>query len=70
MRIEVKMDFLEGTDRFLAGEVRVVSDELGAYFIENGWASEFGQPAAEPPKDPTTLDIKSVKHGVKGAMNG
>lgn len=41
MRIECTTTFLHGADRFEAGDVRTVPDELGAYFIAQGWAVDI-----------------------------
>ncbi len=40
MKIEVLEDFFHGSDKFQAGEVRVVSDSDGAYFCGNGWVKD------------------------------
>lgn len=65
MRIEVKKDFKHGTDAFLAEEVRVVSDELGQYFIEQGWAAEFGKAPMPASTEPVTLSINKSAHKAK-----
>lgn len=46
MRIECTTTFLHGADRFEAGDVRTVPDELGAYFVAQGWAKGEGAVAA------------------------
>lgn len=70
MKIEVKKLFLHERDRFEAGEVRVVDDELGAYFLQQGWAVEVGKPAPEvqAPAE-TSLDVQNGTLGV-GDSNG
>lgn len=45
MKIICDTTFLDGRDRFEAGEARVVSDERGAYFIAQRWAHEEGAAA-------------------------
>lgn len=61
MRIECTTTFLDGRERFEAGDTFTVSDERGAAFIANGWAKKVGDetPAALPSQD-TTLDIHNV----------
>lgn len=61
MKIECLTTFLNGRDRFEAGDVRTVQDEDGAQFVANGWAKSLsGQPAtAEPAGGSTDLDIQS-----------
>jgi hypothetical protein len=43
MRIECTTTFLHGADRFEAGDVRTVPDDMGAYFVAQGWA-KGGEP--------------------------
>lgn len=40
MKIEALTPFLDGTDRFEAGDIRTVSDERGYKFIAHGWAKQ------------------------------
>lgn len=64
MRIECKTTFLHDTERFTAGDIFTVSDDLGSYFVKNGWAKQFGadQPAAAP-SGHVDLQINSSTHG-------
>jgi hypothetical protein len=66
MRIECTTTFLHGTDRFEAGDVRTVSDELGAYFVAQGWAK--GDVAVAAPAE-VSLDVQNSTIGV-GDSNG
>lgn len=40
MKIHCLTTFKEGADTFHEGDERTVSDEDGARFIENGWATD------------------------------
>lgn len=65
MRITCTTTFLDGRDRFEAGETRVVDDERGARFVANGWATADGDAPADggaAPAAEVTLDIKNVTH--------
>lgn len=44
MKIEVLCTFLHEQARFEVGDMRTVSDELGSYFINNGWARDIAAP--------------------------
>lgn len=44
MWIRCKTDYLDGRDRFNAGELRLVSDERGMFYIYEGWAEEAPSP--------------------------
>jgi hypothetical protein len=46
MRIECTTAFLDGRERFEAGDIFTVDDTRGAYFVQNKWAKEVG--AADP----------------------
>jgi hypothetical protein len=59
MRIECTTTFLHGSDRFEAGDIRTVPDELGAYFVTQGWAKGDG---AVPAPGDVTLDIQNGNH--------
>jgi hypothetical protein len=69
MRITVKQTFLHGRDRFEASDMRVVSDEDGAYFVKNGWAAEGSAEAMPASSGEVTLGIQNSKLGV-GDSNG
>ena len=67
MRIKCLTTFLEGRDRFEAGDVRTVPDADAARFIAAGWAADAAD--ADFPGAPTTaegavtLDIHSSTIG-------
>jgi hypothetical protein len=74
MKIICDTTFLDGVDRFEAGDARTVDDQRGAYFVANGWAHPAGaEPAAEPAAaaaaDSVTLAVnngtlgQAVRHG-------
>jgi hypothetical protein len=69
MRIECKTTFLDGIDRFEAGDIRTVDDARGQRFLAHGWAAEIGQEAAEPTDEPVSLDIQNSAHR-QGAKHG
>jgi hypothetical protein len=69
MRIECKTTFLDGTDRFEAGDIRTVDDARGHRFLAHGWAAEVGQNAAPQASGPVTLDIHNSASGL-GDSNG
>ena len=72
MRITVISTFLDGPERFEAGDTRTVSDDRGAAFIAHGWASADGTPAATTTAAATggvTLDIHNGQLGL-GDSNG
>lgn len=51
--------FLDGRDRFEAGETRVVEDERADNFIAQGWASSPGAAPVVAPTGPAALDVHS-----------
>ena len=57
MRIECLTTFLDGRDRFEAGDVRTVDDERAAVFIGHGWAKPEGGSAPAGATGETVLDI-------------
>jgi hypothetical protein len=65
MKIKCLTVFLDGADRFEQDDVRTVSDERGAYFVEQGWA-ENTDPNAEPVQATesveVSLDVKSTNN--------
>lgn len=69
MRIECKATFLDGADRFEAGDIRTVDDARAQRFLAHGWASEVGQPAAPQSTEPVNLDIENARMG-HGAKHG
>lgn len=70
MKIEATTTFLDGVDRFEAGDIRTVDDERGARLISNGWARESGS-AATPVQavGEATLDVHNGVIGL-GDSNG
>lgn len=66
MWIQVRTTFLDGRDRFVAGEVRCVDDEAAQRFIGNRWAAEVSAPptpdAPAASGETVTLDIHSGGH--------
>jgi hypothetical protein len=65
MRIKCTITFLHGRERFEAGDIRTVPDELGAYFLEQGWVK-----GSEPQTGEKTLVIHDGAHGQKAVING
>lgn len=68
MKIICTATFLDGTDRFEAGETRVVDDARAAYFIAQKWAHEStqahgAQPAAAGDAAAVTLTVQNGQHG-------
>lgn len=62
MKIECTTTFLHERDRFEAGDVRTVPDNLGALFVGLGWAKDASgdAPDGQTAKDgQTTLTIHS-----------
>ena len=70
MKIEALTLFLDGTDRFEAGDVRTVDDERGARLVGNGWAKDLsgGVATGETPSN-TDLTINPANHA-SGDSNG
>lgn len=69
MRIECKTTFLDGKDRFEAGDVRSVEDERGRAFISAGWAAELGTEPQSVANGPADLVIHASVMGT-GDSNG
>lgn len=69
MKITCTTTFLDGPERFEAGDTRTVSDERGAYFIKNGWAHAAGSEPAAAASGDVTLAVhnatlgQEVRHG-------
>lgn len=73
MRIECITTFLHGRERFEAGDIFTVSDDLGGYFVKNGWAKQVGTEQPAPvPQAPVDLQINSSNHGqaAEGVIHG
>lgn len=66
MRIKCLTTFLEGRDRFEAGDVRTVPDADAARFIAAGWAAAADDAmhpgAPDAAAGPVTLDINPGSH--------
>lgn len=64
MRIECTTTFLDGTDRFEAGDIRTVDDERGARLVANGWAKDLsGRVATGEPAGNADLNIANSRIG-------
>jgi hypothetical protein len=71
MRIECLTTFLDGRERFEAGDIFTIDDAHGAYFVKNGWAKEAGAPDPAPAADdPVTLDVQPMSHKQKAVTHG
>lgn len=57
MKIEVLIPFLDGTDRFEAGDIRTVHDERGTLFVAQGWAKDVEGSIANGTAAPTSTDL-------------
>ena len=62
MKIHCLTTFLEGADRFEAGDVRTVPDDVGARLVANGWADDVSGEVATGAAavGEATLDIQNV----------
>lgn len=69
MKIEVTTTFLEGRDRFEAGDIRTVPDEDGARFVASGWAAPLGGEPGPAAVGEVSLDIHKGVIGT-GDSNG
>lgn len=63
MRIICTTTFLDGRDRFEAGDTRTVDDERGSYFVANGWATADGQAAGNAAQADASLAIANSTIG-------
>jgi hypothetical protein len=66
--IQIKRDFKHHGQQYFAGEVRKLSKELCDYFAAAGWAGDSHPPKSPP--DPVTLNVQSVRHGLKSSAPG
>lgn len=58
MKIECTTTFLDGADRFEAGDIRTVDDERGARLVANGWAADLaGRVATGAVADGAVTDL-------------
>lgn len=70
MKLEATTTFLDGVDRFEAGDIRTVDDARGARLIGCGWAREAGSDAAPvAASGAVTLDTHNAVMGM-GDSNG
>jgi len=72
MKIQALTTFLDGRDRFEAGDIRTVPDADGARFCANGWAADVtGQTATGTAAAGTAdLNIHTSKLGVTSTTKG
>ena len=70
MKIICTTTFKHGRDAFELGDVRTVDDDIGAYFIANGWAREPGAEAVAAAIGDTTLDVQKAVIGHKEVTRG
>lgn len=72
MRIEALTTFLDGKDRFEAGDIRTVDDERGARLVAAGWAKDLagGVATGGAASGATSLDIQSSTLGVTSTVKG
>lgn len=60
MKIVCDTTFLHDRDRYEVGDTRTVPDELGAYFVKNGWAHAQGDnPNTVAAPAEVTLDVQN-----------
>lgn len=62
MKVTCTCTFLDGRDRFEAGDVRQVDDERGARFVAAGWATAEGADAASMAPGDVPLIVQNVTH--------
>ena len=64
MKIHCLTTFLDGADRFEAGDVRTVDDERGDRLVANGWAADASGSVAtgDAAAGAIDLDIHSTAH--------
>ena len=69
MKIEALTTFLDGRDRFEAGDIRSVSDVDGARFVAAGWAKDISGAIATGTvaAGATDLEIHNSTLGVTSA---
>lgn len=70
MKIECKTTFLDGRERYEAGDVCTVDDAKAAYFVKSGWAAPVGEDATSPAAGETDLVIDNSVIGVLLSMPG
>ncbi len=72
MKIQILNTFLDGRDRYEAGDIRTVPDDDGARFVAAGWAKDLaGQVATgEPATGEAALDIHKSTLGVTSTTKG
>ena len=73
MRIEILETIKEGRDEFVKDDIRTVSDELGKYFCDNGWARDVTGQANTAERETAEVSITpdNVTHATEaGEANG
>lgn len=69
MRIECLTTFMDGAERFEAGDVRTVDDSRASAFVAHGWAKPEGGSATPATTDETTLAVQDGTHAAE-VLNG
>lgn len=69
MQIKCTTTFLDGVDRYEAGDTRTVPEDKGAYFVANGWAAPVGEEPRASFEGATSLDVHNATHNA-GDSNG
>lgn len=69
MRIKCLTTFMDGADRFEAGDVRTVDDGRASVFVALGWAKPEGGTANPTANGGTTLAVQDGTHAAE-ATNG
>ena len=64
MKIELLETVLHGRERFEAGDIRTVPDDLGAYFCAAGWAQDVDGAVATGERSTTEVRLtpENVAH--------
>jgi len=68
MKIEALTTFLDGRDRYEAGDIRTVSDEDGARFCAAGWAKDITGAAATGEATAGTVDL-AIRNSTLGTAD-
>ena len=70
MMVEIMVEFLDGRDRYYAGEIRSVLPSQAEQFIADGLAKPIGGTAAPLPEGDVTLVIHSSVMGQGAKHHG
>jgi len=55
--------------QYHGGDSMTVDDELGEYFVKNGWASRAdGSTEAKAPAEHVELEVQSTRHAMKAEV--